>query len=130
MQRIVRIAAAVPGVLMLITGLQWLLTPESAAQGLGMPLLEGVARSTQIGDLGAFFFGTAAMILLGAIKANAQWLCAAAMLLGGAALMRTASWMLHGAAFATPFVVAEVVMTAILLVCASKIDPDTDVAHR
>ena len=88
-----------------------------------MQLLEGVARSTQIGDLGAFFFATSAMILLGAIKANAQWLHGAAMLLGGAALMRTASWIAHGADFATQFIVAEVVMTAIVLVCASKIEP-------
>lgn len=125
MQRTVRIVVALPGVLMLASGLRWLLTPESAAQALGMPLLDGVARSTQIGDLGAFFLGTSAMILLGAIKANAQWLYAAAMLLGGAALMRTASWILHGAELATQFIAAEVVMTAIVLACASKIEPKT-----
>ena len=111
---------------MLVSGLQWLITPQSAAEGLGMPLLEGVARSTQIGDLGAFFIATSAMILLGAIKANAQWLHGAALLLGGAALMRTASWMLHEADFATQFIVAEVVMTAILLFCAAKIEPAAD----
>jgi hypothetical protein len=128
-QRTVRIVAAIPGVLMGVTALQWLFTPELAAQGLGMPLLEGVGRSTQIGDLGAFFFGTSAMILLGAIKANAQWLHAAAMLLGGAALVRTASWLLHDAAFATQFIVVEVVMTAVLLFCAAKIDTDAGGAN-
>ena len=122
MQRTIRIIAAVPGVLMLVNGLQWLFTPQAAAQGLGMPLLEGVGRSTQIGDLGALFLGSSAMILLGAVKANAQWLYSAAVVLGFAALMRTAAWMLHGADFATQFIVAEVVMTAILLGCAAKIE--------
>lgn len=126
MQRIVRISVVLPGVLMLVSGLRWLFSPQSAADALGMPLLDGIARSTQIGDLGAFFLATAAMILLGAIQANAQWLYAAAMLLGGAALVRTASWMFHGAAFATQFIVAEVVMTAIVLFCAAKIEPAID----
>ena len=125
MQKTIRIVAALPALLMGINGLQWLIAPQTAAEGLGMPLLDGIARSTQIGDLGAFFFATSAMILLGAIKSNAQWLYAAAIPLGGAAIMRTASWMFHDAAFATQFIVAEVVMTAILLACAAKIEPNT-----
>ncbi|MGE4605474.1 MAG: hypothetical protein AAEJ52_01890 [Myxococcota bacterium] len=128
MQKTVRIVVAIPGVMMLLSGLQWLFRPQAAAEGLGMPLLEGVARSTQIGDLGSFFLATSTMILLGAIKANAQWLHGAALLLGGAALMRLASLM-HGAEFATQFILAEVVMTAILLICAAKLDPAAEGAN-
>ena len=77
----IRIAAAVPGVAMLLSALGWLFQPEDAAKNLGMPLLDGVARSTQIGDFGAFFFATGTMCMLGAIQQQAQWLYGAAMLL-------------------------------------------------
>ena len=56
MQKTVRIVVALPGVLMFFSALQWLFSPQQAAEALGMQLLEGVARSTQIGDLGSFFF--------------------------------------------------------------------------
>ena len=36
-------------------GLQWLIDPTSAANGLGMVLLSGSWFSTQIGDLSKFF---------------------------------------------------------------------------
>lgn len=126
MQKTVRIVVAIPGLLMFGSALQWLAMPQAAAEGLGMPLLEGIGRSTQIGDFSAFFFGTSTMILLGAFKANAQWLHGAAILLGSAAVFRIAAWMFHDADFATQFIVAEVVMTAIVLGCAAKIEGDTE----
>ena len=55
-----------------------------------------------------------AMVLLGAIRKNATWLAAAAIVLGGAAIFRTTAWMFHGADLATQFIVPELVLTAIL----------------
>ena len=43
------------GALLLLIGARWLIDPAGAAAGLDLPLLEGAARSTQIGDLAAFF---------------------------------------------------------------------------
>ncbi len=114
MERAIQIFIALPGVLMGIQAVGWLVGPKGAAEGLGMPLLDGVARSTQIGDMTAFFTGLCAMVLLGAIRKNATWLAAAAIVLGGAAIFRTTAWMFHGADLATQFIVPELVMTAIL----------------
>ncbi len=114
MERAIQIFIALPGVLMGIQAVGWLVGPKGAAEGLGMPLLDGVARSTQIGDMTAFFTGVCAMVLLGAIRKNATWLAAAAIVLGGAAIFRTTAWMFHGADLATQFIVPELVMTAIL----------------
>ncbi len=114
MERAIQIFIALPGVLMGISAVGWLVGPKGAAEGLGMPLLDGVARSTQIGDMTAFFTGVCAMVLLGAIRKNATWLAAAAIVLGGAAIFRTTAWMFHGADLATQFIVPELVMTAIL----------------
>ena len=41
--------------MMFVMGLRWLVDPSGAAAGIGMPVLDGLARSSQIGDLGAFF---------------------------------------------------------------------------
>ena len=114
MERAIQIFIALPGVLMGIQAIGWLVGPKGAAEGLGMPLLDGVARSTQIGDMTAFFTGVCAMVLLGAIRKNATWLAAAAIVLGGAAIFRTTAWMFHGADLATQFIVPELVLTAIL----------------
>ena len=114
MERAIQIFIALPGVFMGIQAVGWLVGPKGAAEGLGMPLLDGVARSTQIGDMTAFFAGLCAMVLLGAIRKNATWLAAAAIVLGGAAIFRTTAWMFHGADLATQFIVPELVLTAIL----------------
>ena len=114
MERAIQIFVALPGVLMGIQAIGWLVDPKGAAEGLGMPLLDGVARSTQIGDMTAFFVGLCGMVLLGAIRKNATWLAAAAIMLGGAAIFRTTAWMFHGADLATQFIVPELVLTAIL----------------
>ncbi len=114
MERAIQVFVALPGVLMGIQAIGWLVDPKGAAEGLGMPLLDGVARSTQIGDMTAFFAGLCIMVLLGAIRKNATWLAAAAIVLGGAAIFRTTAWMLHGADLAPQFIVPELVLTAVL----------------
>lgn len=114
MDRAIQIFIALPGVLMGLQAIGWLTDPAGAAKGLGMPLLEGVGRSTQIGDMTSFFVGVSAMILVGAIRKNAIWLLAAALILGGAAVFRTTAWMFHGADLATQFIIPEVVLAAVL----------------
>ena len=120
MEKVVRIVVVLLGLLFLVSGVNWVLDPDAAAQGLGVALPDGLARSTLIGDLGAFFFAGSAFIFLGVVTARAHWLYAAAMLFGGAAVMRTLAWALHDAAFAAFFIAVEVVVTAILLFAATR----------
>jgi hypothetical protein len=80
-----------------------------------MQLLDGMGRSTQIGDFTAFFVTAAILPLYGAWRQEAQWLIAPALLLGGAALFRTIAWLVHGADLATVTIIAELVMTALLI---------------
>ena len=83
-----------------------------------MPLLDGAARSTQIGDFSAFFIGVTIFCVLGAIKQQTTWIYSAAIILGLAAVMRTLAWTVHGAAFVASAVIAEVVLTVLLLISA------------
>ncbi len=117
-KNIVRVIAALPGVLMLANGIGFLAQPAQTAASLGMPYLEGMGRSTQVGDMASFFVAIAAMCFLGAWQRQPIWLYSAAMLLGGAALFRTLATLLHDAPFATVFIAVEVVLTLVLLGCA------------
>jgi hypothetical protein len=87
-----------------------------------MPLLDGLARSTQVGDFTSFFLALGTMGVLGAVRQSPTWLRGAAMLLGGAAAMRTLAWAAHGADFATEFILIETVAAAVLLFIAARFD--------
>jgi hypothetical protein len=121
MNIVIRILAALPGLLFLVTGVRWLLQPAAAAQGLGMPLLEGIGASTQIGDLGSFFFVNGVLIGLGLLPGKSHLLYAPAFLIGGAGVFRIMAALLGHAPFAPDFIVAEAVMTTILLVAAKRL---------
>lgn len=113
-----KVLAGIVALLMALTAVGWLVDPASAAESLGMPLLDGIGRSTQVGDFSAFFIAITAFCLLGILKAQPTWLYSAAILLGLAALMRSFAWAVHGAAFAAVPIAVEVVCTAALLVSA------------
>lgn len=117
---VTRIIAGLIGLLFFVQGIGWLTDPSSAAEALGMPLLDGIARSTQVGDMAAFFIALGSMILLGSYRQNAQWLHAGAMLVGLAAVTRTLAWLFQDAAFATEFIVIEAVVASILIFTASR----------
>ena len=110
-----RIISALVGVVITLQTFTWITNPSEAAQGLGMSLLEGIGRSTQIGDFTSFFFSVGIFCFLGAYLKQGVWLYAASIILGSAAVFRSLAWALHSADFATDFIVAEVVMTVLLI---------------
>jgi hypothetical protein len=114
----VKIMVGLVALIMGASAFNWLIDPGGAAQSLGMPLLDGLGRSTQIGDFSAFFVGVTLFCLLGIIRGQNQWLYAAAIILGLAAIMRTLAWLVHGAPFAPLPIGVEVVSTILLLVSA------------
>jgi hypothetical protein len=120
MNKILRGVLLLPALLFIFTGLRWLADPAGAASGLGMSLLEGAGRSSQMGDVGSFFLMGGCMIVLGVFTLRREWFYAATMLVAGAALFRTVAWLVHDAPFATASVIIEVVITALLLFAASR----------
>ena len=121
MKKAIRIVAALPGVMFFLIGMQWIFSPATAAGAIGMEVLDGMARSSQIGDLGSFFLAGSCMIFLGVYTLNRTWFYAASLLVGGAAVIRTLAWTLQDAPLATQSITVEVVITIILLLAASKI---------
>jgi hypothetical protein len=116
-----RILVVLVGAFFALQGASWLVSPAGAAQALGMPLLDGLGRSTQIGDFTSFFLAIGATTLLGARPGEARLLLVPAGLLGAAAVARTLAFAVHGAAFASVPIAIEVTCAALLAVASRKL---------
>jgi hypothetical protein len=123
MNKVLRGILVLPALLFILLGLQWMVDPAAAAKGLGMTLMDGMGRSSQMGDVGSFFLMSGTMALIGVITLRKEWFYAPAMLVAGAAVFRTVAWLAHDAPFATVSITIEVVLTALLLFAASRIKP-------
>jgi len=121
MRSVLRLAVTLLGLGFVLQGLAWIADPARAAAGLGMPLLDGVGRSTQAGDFASFFLTAGVTMLVGSLPGRARLLYVPAGLIGGAAISRTLAWALHGAAFAGLFIAVEVVVGALLLAAARSL---------
>ena len=116
-----RILGGLLGAFFFLQGLGWIVDAPGAAEALGMPLLDGIARSTQVGDLTGFFLCLGGFGIWGAYKESPTWLRASGFLLLGAAFGRTLAAVVSGADFATQFIAIEVVMGALFFLSAAKV---------
>jgi hypothetical protein len=117
-----KIIAIVPGIPLLANALLFIVQPSTVVADLGMPLLDGIGRSTQLADLGAFFAFSAVMTIYGVIKSQSELLRLAALLLGMTAVLRVLAWVAHGAGLATSLIAAEVVLVVWLVASAAYMD--------
>jgi hypothetical protein len=118
MQRRLRIVAMLLGAGFVLQGVGWLVAPVRSAAALGMPLLDGVGRSTQVGDFAAFFLTAGVTMLAGTRRGHGHLLYVPAGLLGAAAFGRTVAWAFHGAAFAATFIASRLSQA-----CSSSLSP-------
>ena len=125
MKSLLRIVAGLFGVFFVLMGLRWAFDPSSAANSLGMILLDGEALSTQIGDFGSFFITVGVMTLIGVITQTRHWFYAPSMLLLVAALYRSLATLMYGAPFALSSIIIEVVVGLFLIVTGSRISKDS-----
>jgi hypothetical protein len=120
MSSALRVATVVLGIFFTFQGVGWLVDPASSAAALGMPLLDGLARSTQVGDFAIFFLAGGGAILLGSRRTWERVLYFPIALIGGAAITRTIAWAFHGADFAALFILVELTTAAVLLTVVSR----------
>ena len=121
MNRLLRIIIVIPAIIFVMTGIGYILNPANTAAQFGMPLLEGLGRSTQIGTLAAFFFTAGFCVLLATTTGNRFWYYPAAMLTGLTAIFRVIAWLLHDATLATDQILPEVVFTFLFLYAANRL---------
>ena len=118
--------SALVGLLMALQIMTWISNSGEAAQGLEMALLEEVGRCTQIGDFPSFFFSVTVFCFLGAYLKQPQWLIAAMIVLGPAAIFRSPAWISQGADFTRDFILAEIAMAILLIVNAYLFNKSQD----
>ena len=121
LERALRIFLFLPAIGFLVTGLRFAVAPAGAAKGLAMPLLDGAARSSQVGDVGALFLGMGLMILTALVTLERTWFVAPAILLLLVAVLRVLAWLFHGAALMIPMIVPEIVIGGLLLLASTKL---------
>ena len=118
-----RILSGLVGVVMLLSFLGWMFDPASAAAGLEMNLENGLGGNTQIGDFSAFFFTAGIFACLGAYRSEPNWLFTAISLLGSAAVFRVYAAVVYDTELLMSAVLAEVVMSAVLIVAVFLMKP-------
>ncbi len=123
MKKALRVISIAIGVLSFATAMQFVFVPARVAERLGMPVLEGVGASTQLGDIGALFLAVAVFVGLAQRPGQARLLLVPAILVGCAAVMRTLVFVAGHAPFAPQFILPEVVMP-LLLVAAARARAD------
>ena len=121
MNKILRVIVALPGILFVVTGLRWLVDPSAAAAQLGMPLLDGVGRSSKIGDMSGFFLTLGILILIALITSKRSWYYPAIILLVITAIGRVLAWLVHDAALAVDMIAPEVIIACLLLFASRKL---------
>ena len=121
MKKAYQIVVALPGIIFLFFGIRWIIDPASAAEALGMPLLDGVGRSTQIGDMTSFFLSLSVLIFGGLITAKRIWFYVPVMMLGLTAFFRIVAWIVHDAALAIPLIAPEIIIASLIFFASAKI---------
>lgn len=124
MKKVLRVIVLLPAILFIGIGMRWLVDPQGAAAALGMPLLDGIGRSSQIGDVGGFFLVTGIMVVLGVITGKRAWFQAPALLLMMIAIFRILAWLLHDAALATSMIAVEVVLAVLFVFASARLTKD------
>jgi hypothetical protein len=121
MIKLLRILVTLPAILFVVMGLRWMTDPAGAAGSLGMPLLDGLGRSSQIGDVGTLFLTMGLMILIGLVTSTRSWFYAPALMLSVVALFRLLAWLFHDAPLAPDMIAVEVIIATLLLFSAAKL---------
>ena len=125
MKTVLRVLVVLAAITFLVIGLRWAIDPSSAASDLGMTLLSGVGRSSQIGDVGALFLSMGSMILIALTTGQRSWFYAPALMLSLIAVLRILAWLFHDAALALDMIVVEVVVASLLLLASSRLSRET-----
>ena len=119
--KILRAIVCIPAIIFIVTGLQFILDPAAAVKQFGMSLLDGVGRSSQIGDMAGFFLTCGLCVLIAVSTGKRVWFYPAAMLTSITAMGRILAWLLHDAALAINLIAPEIIFTALFLFAASRL---------
>lgn len=121
MNRLLQVLVSLAAVLFVVTGVRWLVAPAGVAPMFGLSLGEGVALSSQVGDMSGFFLTLGGCMLIALISERRSWYYPSMMLLGITALGRVIAWLLHDATLAVDLIAPEVCVALLLFVASRRL---------
>ena len=101
-----------------IISLQWIFSPEQAANSLSMIYMEGDARNTQVRDFTAFFLGTSIMSILSFITKQYQWIFSAGLIFLIAGIFNVLTAVNYETEIAVASLVSELIFTCMAFTAA------------
>lgn len=101
-----------------VISLQWIFSPEAAAQSLSMIYMEGDARNTQIRDFTAFFLGTSIMSILSFLTKQHQWIFSAGIIFLIAAIFNVLTSINYETDIAIASLISEIIFTCMAFTAA------------
>jgi hypothetical protein len=109
--KIANILSIILALILGIISLQWIFSPEEAANSLSMIYMEGDARNTQVRDFTAFFLGTTIMSFLSYITKQYQWILSAGIVYLIAAIFNILTSINYETNIAVASLISEIIFT-------------------
>ena len=106
------------GLVLAIIALRWILSPEDSANSLGMVLLDGAGRNTQIRDFTALFASTSIFCILSITTRQYQWIFSSGIVFLLIALISVLASQLHDAPLTYSSLIAEIIFAVIAFTSA------------
>ena len=101
-----------------IISMQWIFSPEAAAQSLSMIYMEGDARNTQVRDFTAFFLGTSIMSILSFLTKQHQWIFSAGIIFLIAAIFNVLTSINYETNIVVASLISEIIFTCMAFTSA------------
>ena len=109
--KIANILSIILALILGIISLQWIFSPEEAANSLSMIYMEGDARNTQVRDFTAFFLGTTMMSFLSYVTKQYQWILSAGIVYLIAAIFNVLTSINYETDIAVASLISEIIFT-------------------
>ena len=106
------------GLVLAIIALRWILSPEDSANSLGMVLLDGAGRNTQIRDFTALFASTSIFCFLSITTRQYQWIFSSGIVFSLIALISVLASQLHDAPLTYSSLIAEIIFAVMAFTSA------------
>ena len=106
------------GLVLAIIALRWILSPEDSANSLGMVLLDGAGKNTQIRDFTALFSSTSIFCFISITTRQYQWIFSSGIVFLLIALISVLASQLHDAPLTYSSLIAEIIFAVIAFTSA------------
>ena len=106
------------GVVLAIIALRWILSPEDSANSLGMVLLDGAGRNTQIRDFTALFASTSIFCFISITTRQYQWMFSSGIVFSLIALISVLASQIHDAPLTYSSLIAEIIFAVMAFTSA------------